>query len=242
MSISENYIPQSENLEHFNNIVGELQQITNENSQLKSRILTQVDSLIKQLNQGRSDNSNVIKRLNKFIAEVNGEEVGSINEVDDEKEQLLIQNQQLKDILANKIEYNEELEALNNEYHDNIDIVMNDIRERRFKNDEISIRNYNDVQRQLSLLQDEEFNTYLQLIKNQQLLAQMHSSLSDLLKKLTIHEYDVEIHKMLTTLELYKSVGFTTKPRFNYNNYKTAQIFIPSIGTSKNDWPSWKSS
>lgn len=210
MSVSENYIPQSENLEHFNNIVDELRSITDENTQLKNNILTKVDLLIKQLNHGHVDNSDVIRKLNGFIAQFGGDEVAKSSngtgDVMDEKTQLLEQNKKLKDILASKIKYNDDIEQLNKEYQEGIDQVMRDVRIRKFHSDHLRIENFKKIHGSIAQLQDEEFQTYLILINHQEILSKIGRAISDVFKNLNQDSRDeLELQKLLTTLELYKS-------------------------------------
>ncbi len=254
MSVSENYIPQSENLEHFNNIVDELRSITDENTQLKNNILTKVDLLIKQLNHGHVDNSDVIRKLNGFIAQFGGDEVSKSNnggDVMDEKTQLLEQNKKLKEILASKIKYNEDIEQLNKEYQEAIDQVMRDVRIRKFHSDHLRIENFKKIHGSIAQLQDEEFQTYLILINHQEILSKIGRAISDVFKNLNQDSRDeLELQKLLTTLELFKSsclnknVAAVTTQRFKtfkeklkYNRGKSS---VPNGNGYISDRPPYK--
>ncbi len=240
MSVSENYIPQSENLEHFNNIVDELRSITDENTQLKNNILTKVDLLIKQLNHGHVDNSDVIRKLNGFIARFGVDEAAKSSNGTgdgmDEKTQLLEQNKKLKEILASKIEYNDDIEQLNKEYQEAIDQVMRDVRIRKFHSDHLRIENFKKIHGSIAQLQDEEFQAYLILINHQEILFKIGRAISDVFKNLNQDNRDeLELQKLLTTLELYKSsclnknvAAITTQrfktfaEKFKYNRGKSS--------------------
>lgn len=218
MSISENYIPQSENLQHFNTIVRELESITNENSALKNRILTKVDLLIKQLNDGKDDSSEVIAKLDRFIERFDnggehpgqkGEEANveeDQNEVDEET-RLLQQNERLKEILSFKINYNSQIERLNQEYQQGIDSTMQAVRERKYHGDQTKIEEFRRVQNFIESLQQQEFDQYLKLVQHQELLYKLGDAVSDLLRFFEEegqHKQGIYMNKLLSLFEMYK--------------------------------------
>lgn len=218
MSISENYIPQSENLQHFNTIVRELESITNENSALKNRILTKVDLLIKQLNDGKDDSSEVIAKLDRFIERFDngGEDPGQKgeeanveedqNEVDEET-RILQQNERLKEILSFKINYNSQIERLNQEYQQEIDSTMQAVRERKYHGDQTKIEEFRRVQNFIESLQQQEFDQYLKLVQHQELLYKLGDAVSDLLRFFEEegqHKQGIYMNKLLSLFEMYK--------------------------------------
>ncbi|CCH43487.1 Tetratricopeptide repeat protein [Wickerhamomyces ciferrii] len=227
MSLPENYILQSESLEPFNKAVAELQSISNENKQLKNSIVGEVDGLINQLNKGHTDHSEVINKLNLFIKQfddtyepiVTNEEnqkeqkIDSIGKNEDDYEgddetqaQLLQQNAKLKEILNQKLKYNQELDEFSQEYQQAIDKVMWDIRDTKSKNDEFKFKNFQRINKQIEEYQREEFEIFEKLVYNNHILSKLSQILVKFSKSIIDDDYtnEVEISKHLSTLERLK--------------------------------------
>lgn len=251
MSVSENYIPQTENLQHFNSIVEELQSITNENTTLKNNIVTKIDLLIKQLNKdGKSGDDDIIKTLNRFISGFSGEvKVKSEDEdeddetaarkngdnEDDEKAVLLAQNQKLRSILQSKINYNTQIEQLNKEYSTEIDTIMNQIHERKYQIDHSRIQQYKEIQLSLYNLQQQEFQKYFEFIQNQETLHKLGQTVIQILQTIGKgYDEEVELNKLLHSLDLYRSAdlknGDESYRKYNIEKLKNARKFKSSYG------------
>jgi hypothetical protein len=176
MAISENYIPQAENLEYLKGVIEELHSISQRNTDIKNKIVTSVDSLIHDLN-GEEDHSAVTSQLNNFL-ETYGASVKT-SHLMTQQEELEAQNEKLKQILESKRIYNIELMKLNKEYENSIDTLMDKIRDMKEGYDHARLTAMKEAHRRIEDAQKKEYDAYHLLIKNEEIMSHLAKTLTE---------------------------------------------------------------
>jgi hypothetical protein len=176
MVISENYIPQAENLEYLKGVIEELHTVSQQNTEIENKIVTSVDSLIHDLN-GEEDHSVVTLQLNKFL-ENYGDSVET-SHLMTQQEELEAQNEKLKQILESKRIYNMELMNLNKEYENIIGIVMDKIRDMKEGYDHARLTAVNEAHRRIEDAQKKEYDAYHLLVNNEEIMNHLAKTLTE---------------------------------------------------------------
>lgn len=177
MGISENYIPQAENLGYLSEVIEELRLASQESTEAKNRILNTVDSIIRKLN-GESkecDHTDMILQVNNFLLEHRGDdsECSGTTQI----ETLRQQNSQLKQLLGSKKLYNEEAVKINSEYEDAITNMMTQIRNKKEVNDKHKFQTMRECHERIQEAQRSEFDAYSLLVRNEDIVHRLAISL-----------------------------------------------------------------
>ena len=192
-----NYIPQYENLNRLEQVVRDLEALSTEGNHTKNRIVNQVDDIIRILNKENPDYAKAIDHIENFLQRYesnkdkfkhqleNGETEKSSElpkDLKDQESQLIDQNQRLKEILAQKKEYNAGIEQVNSEYEQHIDHLVDLIQNHKLNEEKSRVRYVTDTRKIIEKERKEEVELYEQLLQNEDIIHKMNRILIDTYK------------------------------------------------------------
>lgn len=208
MGTSDNYVPQTENLEHLESAIRELQSVSLQSTLLKSKVVTSVDRLIRSLNGDRGTEYNdTIEGTEKFLGRyemscINADEFKNKSEL----EQLQDQNRRLEDVLVSKIAYNKEAEKLNGEYEDSINQLIQMVREKQQTHQMEEFTLIKEISQQLDELKRKESEAYIKLVENENIVHKLTRTITDFYALLEQNKWNEEYgEKLRSQLRFYEA-------------------------------------
>ena len=175
MVMSNNYIPQTENLSYLIDTVEELSAVCSDGSRLKDEIVDGVDTLIRRINTDAGitgDRTEAVSQVDVFLQEHGDPGLSAKNELS-KVEELREQNRRLKALLRRKVEYKQQVVQLNSEYEDRITEVMLHIRQFKDKEDKVKFQTMKECFAKVEQAQEREFEAYHLLVRNEEVTQKL---------------------------------------------------------------------
>lgn len=202
MGISDNYTLQAENLGYLTDVIEELQSVSLSNTRLKNEIVESVDSSIRKSNGNYEDHSQAISQLNTFLRQYYGNEEPTQGLT--QEQELRAQNGRLRELLQSKVQYNNQLSQLNNDYESSISDVMSQIRDLKEGYNYVKFQKLRESQTEIQEVQKREADAYLLLLRNEEIVHKLVATMSGFYEYLEDNRYnDESANELKYMLEWY---------------------------------------